>query len=160
MNKSNWYLSFAILGIGIATSIVAGCESHAATTNQPLVGSNKPSSGLFVPPQKTAQIALELTHTKAGHSWADVQDVLEQNCARCHNSQHSSAGIDLTNYSKMMHFGTRVALIKPGQPNKSLLFGCISGNPHILPMPYRLPTIDIKSIKTIQNWIQSGAKKS
>ena len=101
----------------------------------------------FVAPDGATETAM----AGAGVTYAQVQDLMNNNCMPCHNSNNQRAGFDLTNY------GGVASTVQPGKSSDSLLIKALTGNGADLMPRGRAPLSDA-NIHLIQQWIDSGAK--
>jgi cytochrome b subunit of formate dehydrogenase/cytochrome c5 len=83
--------------------------------------------------------------------WTTIGAILEKECATCHNG--SVAGLDFTTYAGTMKGGKDGAVIKPGDPENSLIVQKVSGNTH----PGKLSPAELEALKT---WIADGASET
>lgn len=82
---------------------------------------------------------------------ADIQTIFDTNCTSCHPGQ--VANFDLTEGNSYGAITNGVYII-PNDPENSLLFQRIQGNPSIMPPSGSLQATDILLIRT---WIEQGA---
>jgi uncharacterized membrane protein len=82
------------------------------------------------------------------------EQVFKPNCYSCHSGSEPAAGIDLSNYSKLVN--PEMGLITFGDPlNSTLYLNVQSGR-----MPPGGPRLSDAEIKMIFNWIEQGAKQN
>jgi ubiquinol-cytochrome c reductase cytochrome b subunit len=91
---------------------------------------------------------------------ANIQPIFAASCTGCHGAAAPSGGLDLTSYAGLMKGGRSGAVIKPGNPQGSLLIEVLEGRaPGGIPaMPLGQQPLPATQIQTIKNWIASGAK--
>jgi hypothetical protein len=96
-------------------------------------------------------------------TWADVHAIFAQRCVGCHVGA-KLAGLSLDTYAGAMKGGSTAAggpvngaVIKPGDPEGSYLYQVITGKQQPQ-MPLGGAPLSAAQIKTIHDWIQSGAK--
>lgn len=85
----------------------------------------------------------------------DALALLEQHCVRCHGSEKTKGGLDLTTREALLKGGETGAVIDTSKPNDSLLLKSIRHESDS-EMPYneaKLPDPDIAAIAT---WVKSG----
>jgi hypothetical protein len=88
----------------------------------------------------------------------DIQPLFTANCSPCHITA-STAGLSLASYASIMKGGKDGVVIKPGDPDNSLLIQKVKGTATIgARMPFgRTPLTDDK-IKLLSDWVAQGAK--
>jgi len=84
-----------------------------------------------------------------------VQAVLKANCAPCHNDSSRSGGLTITSRETILAGGNRGIAVRPGDPDKSLLFQAVAQSGNLkMPPGRKLPD---EQIEIIRNWIADGA---
>jgi hypothetical protein len=84
-----------------------------------------------------------------------IAPTLEQRCLRCHNTQKSRGGLDLSTRAAMLKGGDNGPAIVLGAAEKSFLVAQISGpDPKMPKQGARLTSEEVASIK---GWIDRGA---
>jgi hypothetical protein len=85
-----------------------------------------------------------------------VVPILREKCFGCHNPDRKSGGLRLNTYTNIMGGGASGEVIKPGDPDGSLLFRLVS---HLQEpnMPPKSPKLPDAMLATIRAWIQGGA---
>ena len=97
-----------------------------------------------------------------GATFASVASVASSNCMPCHGAQRHKGGLDLTSYAGIMKGGDDGQVVKPGDPDNSLIVKLVKGdskNPDIKQMPPG-KQLSAPDIQTISDWIKAGAKES
>lgn len=94
----------------------------------------------------------------AGPAFAEVQPIFKESCTGCHGSQNPKEGLDLSSYASVMKGASDEQVIKPDDPDNSLLFKAISGKPGVKRMPPIGPPLDKAKVELIRRWIENGAK--
>src|SRR6516162_320050 len=86
----------------------------------------------------------------------NLQPLLREKCAGCHNADKKQGGLDVTNYTKLMEGGGRGKVIEPGDPEQSTLYLLVSHKeqPTMPPTSDKIPD---KDIALIASWIKAGA---
>jgi hypothetical protein len=145
--------------LGVVLAIVpAGCFDLAGLRALPGAGlGNAPGS----PPDTEGQVSYSL----------DIQPIWDKNCVTCHRS----GGIASTVFRVPMHLTSGQALddlinkrsvknrnwllVKPGDPQASLLFRKVSDSrpPVGVRMPLFQPPLLDEEIELIREWIEQGA---
>lgn len=130
----------SILFVCVSALLVYGC-SKSADNSSPTTGTASQASG---PAPSGAYVA--------------VQTIFTNNCMPCHGGggRGPAGGVDLSNYDGVMKGGRSGPVVVAGDPASSKLVKLISGpNPG---MPKNKPPLSANDVKTISDWIQSGAK--
>lgn len=86
----------------------------------------------------------------------NLQPLLREKCAGCHNADKKQGGLDVTNYTKLMEGGGRGKVIEPGDPEQSTLYLLVSHKEQPT-MPPKSDKIPDKDIALIASWIKAGA---
>jgi outer membrane lipoprotein-sorting protein len=91
-------------------------------------------------------------------SFAKVDAIFQAACLNCHGPGNPKAGYDLSNYASVMAGNGHEKFVVPGEPEKSVLLGVVNGtrSPR---MPKNAPPLSAADVKTIHDWIASGAKE-
>jgi mono/diheme cytochrome c family protein len=84
----------------------------------------------------------------------DVLPLLRTRCLGCHGAGQPKAGLDLRTLGNALQGGASGSAVKPGQPDKSLLYTLVS-NRRMPPGPEKLSPAETARIAA---WIRSGAK--
>ena len=92
----------------------------------------------------------EPTQAVVTADWDTVGAVLQKECASCHNG--TVAGLDYTTYEGAMKGGNNGPVVKPGDPDHSLIVQKVAGGAH----PGKLSPAELQALKT---WIANGAPK-
>jgi len=114
--------------------------------------------------QVTRAGQVQSTHPQSDPSHIDyetqVQTILNQRCAGCHNNNGLS-GVRLINYNAVMasqgsQYGRLI--VEPGEPDQSPLYDKINPNPDKgNQMPSASNPLTAEQIETIRQWIDEGA---
>ena len=85
-----------------------------------------------------------------------VKPIFKQRCARCHNPNRESGGLDLTNFTNMMQGGSSGSSIEPGDAGGSYLFALVTheDEPAMPPGNNKIPE---NEIQLLADWINGGA---
>ena len=87
-----------------------------------------------------------------------AKPIFKQRCARCHNPNKKSGGLDLTNYTNMMLGGSSGSSIEPGDSDGSYLYMLITHQEQpVMPPGDKIPEEEIQLLAT---WINGGALES
>jgi len=86
----------------------------------------------------------------------NVLPILKDKCVACHNPDKKRGGVVLNNYAKIMEGGSAGALVKPGDPDNSLMFQLLSHQREPA-MPPNSPMIPNDLVATVRQWITDGA---
>lgn len=128
-------ISLFVAAVGIA----AGCSGGSDTSE------NKSATNTETPAASTIT---------GGATFASVQGILTQNCAGCHGA-NGKAGVNLTSYATIV----REPLVKAGDAENSVLAQVLRAGHGKKQMPPKGPLPDA-DIKTVEDWINAGAKQS
>lgn len=82
-----------------------------------------------------------------------IAPILAANCLDCHSAHEPKAKLNLQNHKQAMAGSEKGPVIKPGQPDKSVLWDVITFDD----MPPKHPLSD-QDKKTIYKWLADGAK--
>lgn len=135
----------AFLLIGVAAMLVAGCKSSEGS-----------ETATTAPPAGTPSLP---AGAPAAPGYAGVQVFFNTSCAGCHGATNGKAGIDLSSYDGVMKGGREGAIVKPGDPDNSLLVQALRGTHGAKQMPPRGAAPEDR-IKAVEAWIKDGAKKA
>jgi hypothetical protein len=82
--------------------------------------------------------------------------LLREKCFACHNPDRKSGGLRLNTFTNLMAGGASGEVVKPGDPEGSLLYELATHQqePH---MPPKSPKLPKESLALIRAWIQGGA---
>ncbi len=138
--------------IAVGFLVVVGCQSS---------NDQGPSTtATNAQPNPTSQPTDSTKTTASGTGYTAVQAIFTQNCVGCHGGQKPKGGIDLTSYATVMKGGEEGPIVKAGDPANSVLIQALHGTNGKKQMPMKRPPLPADQIKTIEGWIQSGAKQS
>ncbi len=130
----NWALSATALAICI------GCGEKAAEPQ-----SETPAGS--TPPATTASV-----------SYTEIQDTFNKNCITCHG-ENGNEGVDLRTYESVMKGGEPGPIVKPGDPEASLLVHVLRASHGKKQMPPKGPLPE-EQIAKVEAWIKAGANNS
>jgi len=102
------------------------------------------------PPAATGETGTPVQTYEA--TWDGVQQLFVDHCDRCHPAQQ---GIDL-HVDVPYDAGYYQRLVKPGEPDKSVLWLVVSGG-SVLEMPLDTGLLPIETVQAIHDWIEAGA---
>src|SRR5690349_19017311 len=89
-------------------------------------------------------------------TYADqVLPLVEQHCAKCHNSDKKKGDLDLTSYSGALKGGGSGVVVVAGNPDSSKLIKCLTHaeEPN---MPPNKPPLPEKELAVFRKWIAGG----
>ena len=84
-----------------------------------------------------------------------VKAIIAAKCLRCHNPKTRKAGIDLSTSNGILLGGDSGRIIRPGEPDQSLLFELIEAGE--MPPDNKDP-LSSAQLESIRNWIAAGAR--
>jgi len=131
--------------------VCIGCASNSGDTT----ASSSPAASS--PAASTGDASPSGTSAAGGTAnYAAVQQIFTARCM-CHLNAQPKAGISLASYEGVMKGGEEGPVVKAGDPNGSVLAQALKGENGKKKMP---PKGDLSAdeMKTITDWIQSGAK--
>ena len=87
----------------------------------------------------------------------DIRPIVQEHCAGCHQPSVKQGDLSLTNYELFMAGGAKGKVVQPGQPDKSLVIGYLTGaaKPQ---MPFGQTPLSTEQIDLFRRWIRDGAK--
>lgn len=94
---------------------------------------------------------------------SEILPPLRSTCSRCHNGREKIAGIMLDSYANIMKSRSRkskLLLIQPGMPEKSLLYLIVASRDARITMPphhVNLPGFTERQEERVKLWIVQGA---
>ncbi|HXH59803.1 MAG TPA: PSD1 and planctomycete cytochrome C domain-containing protein, partial [Fimbriimonadaceae bacterium] len=91
-------------------------------------------------------------------TYGQVSGTFHAYCTSCHSGANPSGGLDLSSAAGIKKGGFDGAVIVPGKPEASLLVKRIKGLEGMPQMPMGFNPLDAATIKSIEDWIRSGAK--
>jgi|GEM_PF-3236909 len=131
-----------------------GCASNpntaAATTGNSAPAETTASSGSSSAGQTSMAVDKVLV------PYAKVQAIFTKNCTGCHGVARPRAGITLANYDSVMKGGRKGPIVVAGNPDKSALYGAISGKANLTRMPLNETPLSPGDQTAIKNWISQG----
>jgi mono/diheme cytochrome c family protein len=118
-------------------------------------GDTKDESGTTgtTPPTTTASVTSTAT-------FATVHEVMKTRCLQCHNGPTGKEGVDFSSYESVMKGGKDGPIVKPGDPDNSLIIKAIHGSDGIKHMPPMGDPLTEDQMKAIHEWIAAGAPNS
>jgi uncharacterized membrane protein len=144
-----------IVVMAIWSALLVGYLGLTRTGQKPGAASPQPTGMVVAPaaaesPTPPAQTAAEVAKVSFAN---DVLPVLKNRCERCHGSQRTEAGLDLSSYAGVMAASARGPVVIPGSAATSRLVEVIvSGR-----MPSGGPKLPDTEIQTIRGWVDAGA---
>jgi mono/diheme cytochrome c family protein len=87
-------------------------------------------------------------------AFADVQRLLQAKCAKCHGDKVRKAELDLTTSAGILKGGESGKVVKPGEPEQSLLFEKVHAG--TMP-PKKDERLSVAEVELIRKWIVAGA---
>ncbi|MBM3726708.1 MAG: hypothetical protein FJW40_14955 [Acidobacteria bacterium] len=87
----------------------------------------------------------------------DIRPLLERNCTGCHMPQSRQAGLLLTTYDGFRQGGQKGAAFVPGDPDKSILMGFLTGATKPA-MPFGGKPLPAEQVDLFRRWIREGAR--
>lgn len=91
-------------------------------------------------------------------AYAKVQAVFTEKCVGCHGANGPKAGLSLDSYEHAMKGGEDGPVVKAGDPTGSELIAVMRGAQGHKRMPPTGAPASEEQIKTVEAWIQAGAK--
>ena len=85
-----------------------------------------------------------------------VLPIFKDKCLSCHGADKKRGGLQLHTYLNVMQGGSSGEAIKPGDPEKSLLFRLMSHKEEP-EMPPKSPKLPAETLALVERWIQGGA---
>lgn len=88
-----------------------------------------------------------------------VAPILVKSCLGCHHAKKEEGGLNMTTFASLKKGGKSggTLILEPGDPESSQLIELI--RPGAEPrMPYKQPALSDAQIKTLERWVQEGAK--
>ncbi|MGE3821462.1 MAG: c-type cytochrome domain-containing protein, partial [Isosphaeraceae bacterium] len=89
----------------------------------------------------------------------DVAPILVRNCLGCHDDGKAEGGLSMATFASLRKGGKGVAelILEPGDPDASELVVSVRADASPR-MPYKLPPLSDRDVKTLERWIEQGAK--
>ena len=87
--------------------------------------------------------------------YQDIQPILQRSCQGCHQPSQARGDLILTSYEDFYRGGSQGKAFIAGQPDQSLIFDLISGNPPSMPMDSE--PLTQAEIELFHRWIAEGA---
>jgi mono/diheme cytochrome c family protein len=87
----------------------------------------------------------------------DIQPIVREHCAGCHQPSVKQGDLSLTNYEMLMAGGAKGKVVQSGKPDQSLVIGYLTGaeKPQ---MPFGQTPLTAEQIDLFRRWIRDGAK--
>jgi mono/diheme cytochrome c family protein len=92
-----------------------------------------------------------------GPTFASVEPIFKQSCLPCHGD-NGKDGVDMRTYESVMKGGEHGAIVKPGDPQNSLLVQVLRGAEGHERMPFKKDPLPEETIQQVEAWIKAGAK--
>jgi mono/diheme cytochrome c family protein len=126
------------------------------------------SSLLMIAAGMTAALVANRTATAAANPdpkpdaspvsyFKDVRPIVREQCAGCHQPSVKQGDLTLTTYEGFMAGGAKGKVVKPGEPDQSLVIGYLTGKEKPQ-MPFGQTPLSAAQIDLFRNWIRDGAK--
>lgn len=106
----------------------------------------------FTPPADAKKLV-----ASTGATFAQANAIFQDSCAGCHNASRPAGGFDMTTYQGIMAGGRSGKAVMPGNSKDSLLVQLITGAKR--PKMPKGGELEPDQIKTIESWIDAGAKQ-
>jgi len=87
----------------------------------------------------------------------DIQPIVREHCAGCHQPSVKQGDLSLTNYDLLMAGGAKGKVVKAGDPDHSLIVGYLTGDQKPQ-MPFGQTPLTPEQIDLFRRWIRAGAK--
>jgi mono/diheme cytochrome c family protein len=87
----------------------------------------------------------------------DIQPIVQQHCAGCHQPSVKQGELSLATYDEFMAGGAKGKVVLPGQPDQSLVIGYLTGTQKPQ-MPFGQTPLTSDQIDVFRRWIRDGAK--
>ncbi len=101
--------------------------------------------------------AAEPAKTSAKITYDDhVLPFLRDKCLSCHSPDKQKGGLQMHTYARLMVGGSSGAVVTPGDPENSRLYGLIA-HKEKPPMPPDAPMLPAENVELIRKWIAGGA---
>lgn len=91
-------------------------------------------------------------------TYATLTPFLQAHCFSCHGGGAKKGGLSLATYADFMKGGEDGVVIKPGDPDNSMLIMYLQGKKKPQ-MPMRATPLSDSDIKVFSDWIKAGAKE-
>jgi hypothetical protein len=86
----------------------------------------------------------------------DIQPIVRERCAGCHQPSVKQGDLSLTTYEAFMVGGAKGKVIQPGKPDQSLVIGYLTGDQKPQ-MPFGQTPLTPEQIDLFRRWIRDGA---
>jgi uncharacterized membrane protein len=157
------------VGLVLATSAVVGATGHLGGG---LVYGEDYLTGVLPWNQRAARLAEgSAAAPEASHEIADAQapagdavdftrdvmPILKQHCVECHGPEKVKARLRMDSVEGLQKGGKSGALVKPGDPENSLMLRRVLGLDGDDQMPLDKDPLSEKQIDTLRRWVAAGA---
>src|SRR5437773_2112236 len=124
-----------ILSVGVTAALVAGRTAAAVAGQNANLKPDAPAVSYF----------------------KDIRPIVREHCAGCHQPAVKQGELTLTTYEGFMDGGAKGKVIRPGQPDQSLVIAYLTGaeKPQ---MPFGQTPLSAAQIDLFRGWIRDGAK--
>ncbi len=141
----------------MAIALVAiGCQQQSSEPAPTDTNGKAPSTTAQTPNSTEGTNTTPPAGTTVAYS--DVQNLFTQKCANCHGIKGKKGGIDLTSYENAMKGGEKGPIIKPGDPEGSVIIMALKGEGGHKRMPMMAAPLPADQIQMVADWIKAGAK--
>lgn len=89
-----------------------------------------------------------------------IKPILRQHCLKCHGNDEQNADLNLEEYGTLLQGGSAGVVVKPGNPDASLLLQAITASDASARMPPESPPLPRRQVELIRKWIKSGLRRS
>lgn len=153
----------AYVGLVLATGAVVGATGHLGSE---LVYGEKYLTGVLPWNEREAHPAATPSGTAAAPAvqgadgvdfTRDVMPILKDTCVECHGPDKVKARLRMDSIEALQKGGKSGALVKPGDPENSLLLRRVLGLDGEDQMPLDKDPLTEKQIDTLRRWIAAGA---
>lgn len=92
----------------------------------------------------------------ASVNFADVQNIIQNNCTNCHAGANPPKGLDLSSYKDIMQGSRNGPVVVAGKPGKSELIKRVKGL-SVPQMPPSGPALSPGDIRILEKWVHAEA---
>jgi uncharacterized membrane protein len=131
----------AIAGLAV---FLVGCKS------EPEAGTTTAATGSTASTTPPASGASAVT-------FAAVEPIFKSRCLQCHNGPQGKEGVDFSSYASVMKGGNDGPIVVANDAESSLIVKVIHGTDDKPKMPPQGDPLTADQMKTIEDWIKSGA---
>jgi serine/threonine-protein kinase len=155
VTKQQLFVLAGATGAAPAAAVAAPAPTAVPTTIPTVAPTLAPTATLPPVQQPTATPSPAEQAASVGFK-ADILPIFNNNCTGCHGG---SGGLTLDSYAAVMKGGKDGAVVKPGDPNGSLIVQKVKGTQTIgARMPFGGPPLSNNDVQKIVDWISQGAK--